>query len=173
MTAARRWDMVLGVASAAAWAFAAYVAGTRFLSPAAGSLIALVVLAGALGLLAARRDRTLDLVMSLSGTVAWGFATFVIVTRLLSTTAGVALGVGVAMSGLATVLATHLQETRMQRLLAGSCPRCGSAVHSEHRHRRWDPSVSRWLPPDTTWRCTACGYDHGEPWECAACPEAV
>ena len=112
-----------------------------------------------------------DLLLTLVGVVAWGFAAFVIGSRLFSPTAGSLLGVGLFFSALGLAVSMHVQDRRFKRLADGACPRCGRRVESEHRHRRFDASTGAWLAPSTAWECRACGYSHGESWPCPACPE--
>ena len=116
--------------------------------------------------------RGLDLLIDLVGVAAWGFAAYVIGSRVLSPAAGGVLGLALALSALAWALNTHLQDSRMSRLSAGLCPRCSAKVASEHRHRRWEPSQGEWLQPVTSWVCNSCGYGHSEPWACPGCPDA-
>jgi hypothetical protein len=117
-------------------------------------------------------SRGLDVLLDLVGAATWGFGTFVL-TRwlLLSEPAAGLLGLAVSLSFLAWTLSTHLHELRMRELVAGVCPRCKSAVASEHRHRRWEPARREWLTPATSWQCASCGYSHSESWGCPGCPE--
>jgi hypothetical protein len=114
--------------------------------------------------------RGLDLLLDMVGVAAWGFAAFVIGSRLLSPTAGGLLGLSLALSALAWAVGTHLQEARMSRLVAGVCPACRGKIASEHRHRRWEPARGEWAQPLNSWQCSACGYNHSETWPCPTCP---
>jgi hypothetical protein len=112
-----------------------------------------------------------DLAIALFGVAAWSFAAFVFGSRWLSPTAGGLIGVGLFLSSLALVVGTFVQDARYDRLAAGVCPRCRGAIAADHRHRRWEATRQVWLAPATTWECGACGFSHGEAWECPACPE--
>ena len=116
--------------------------------------------------------RGLDLALALLGAAAWGLAAFVIGSRLVSPAAGGLLAVGLFLSGLALVLGSHLQDTRLQRLAAGQCPRCRRGIASDHRHRRWDVEHREWLAPSLAWECASCGFSHSETWACPTCPSA-
>jgi hypothetical protein len=112
----------------------------------------------------------LDLVIDIACAAAWGFGGYVVASRLISDQAAGLLGLGVFLSVLAYTLGTHLHELQMRRLVAGVCPRCRKTISVEHRHRRWEPARSDWLPPMTSWQCAACGYGHSESWPCPTCP---
>jgi hypothetical protein len=114
--------------------------------------------------------RGFDLLVDLAGVAAWGFAAFVIGSRLISPAAGGLLALGLGLSALAWAAGTHLQELRMSRLVAGICPSCRGKVAAEHRHRRWDAALEQWTQPFNGWECRACGYSHSEPWPCPTCP---
>ncbi len=113
--------------------------------------------------------------MALSGLAAgaWGFAAFVIGSRLLSSEAGGILGLAVAFSGIALVLSSNLQERRLETLLSGECPRCHGPIELEHDHRHWDPTARRWLDPATSWDCRNCEFSHSESWDCPSCTQRV
>jgi hypothetical protein len=117
--------------------------------------------------------RGLDFLIGLVGITAWGLAAFVVGSQLFSQTAGGLLGVGCFLSGLAMVVGGQMSDRRMRQLAAGVCPRCGAAVVSEHRHRRWQPERREWEQPSLSWECRACGFSHSERWACPSCPEAA
>ena len=117
-------------------------------------------------------SKSLGLVIDLAGAVAWGFGGYVLGSRLISDQAGGLLGLGIFLSILAVMLQDHLHERRMERLIAGRCPRCPANVSYEHRHRRWEASRQEWLAPMTSWECASCGFGHTEAWACPACPAA-
>jgi hypothetical protein len=122
---------------------------------------------------AVRAVRTgLDIFVDVLGSAAWALAVFVLGARLISTPAGVLLGLATFITIAGFSLQTYLQEARARSLAGGSCPRCKAAIAGEHRHRRWDAERSAWLPGVTTWECSACGYGHAETWQCPACPTA-
>jgi len=113
----------------------------------------------------------IDLLLAVFGGLAWAFAAFALGSRFISPAAGGLLGIGFLLSAAALILAMYLQDSQLRLLARGRCPTCRAAVAFEHRHRRWDPTRSRWLPPATTWDCDACAFSHGEAWACPACPE--
>ena len=110
-----------------------------------------------------------DIALALLGAVAWSFAVFVLGSRFLSPTAGGLLAVAMLVSALAIGASSFYTEARAARLAAGLCPRCGSRVASEHRHRRWDATRSVWDTPVLAWEC-GCGFNHSETWACPSCP---
>ena len=116
--------------------------------------------------------RGFDLAVGVVAAFAWGFAAWVFGSQLISPTAGGLLGLALFFSSLAMALSGHLQDVRMNRLLAGVCPRCRGLVQTEHTHRRWDNIGGRWLPAMTSWDCDACGFNHAEAWVCPACQSA-
>jgi hypothetical protein len=159
----RAFDPLAGIA----WAAPAFVIASRFASTSTSLVIALAVFATMM-LIGGRTG--FDLALDLIGAMAWGLAAFALGARFVSPPVGALVGLGVLFTIAGMGLSTHLQEARMRSLSAGACPRCRSAVASEHRHRRWDPGRSTWLPPLTSWECSACGYGHNESWACPACP---
>ncbi|MPZ51090.1 MAG: hypothetical protein GEU75_17630 [Dehalococcoidia bacterium] len=118
-----------------------------------------------------RVSKSFGLVVDLATAAAWGFGGYVLASRLLSEQIGGVLGLAIFLSVLALSLDSHLQEVRMERLMAGACPKCRSTVRYEHKHRRWDPARNNWLPASTSWECPKCGFGHGEAWVCPTCPE--
>jgi hypothetical protein len=117
-------------------------------------------------------SKGLGIVIDVASAAAWGFGGYVLGSRFISDQAGGVLGLAVFLSLLALSLGTALQELRMERLVAGTCPRCRASVAYEHRHRRWEGSRNAWLAPMTSWECRDCGFSHNEAWACPACPVA-
>jgi RNase P subunit RPR2 len=113
-----------------------------------------------------------DLVIDVAGSATWALAVFFITARLVSTEAGGLLALAVFVSAMTMVISGRSQETRARDLAAGTCPSCRGALVTEHNHRRWDTTHSKWLAPLTTWRCAACGAGHDEPVACERCPAA-
>jgi hypothetical protein len=111
-----------------------------------------------------------DSALALIASLAWSFAVFAFGARWLSPIAGGLLGLAVLSSAAVTVLGMHLRDRRLVSLSRGVCPRCGSSVLFEHRHRHWEPAPAAWLPPATNWDCNACGFTHSESWPCPSCP---
>ncbi len=114
--------------------------------------------------------RGVDLVVSLAAALIWGLAGAAIGTHFVSHPAAGMLGLAIGFSGVAVVLSGHMRERQLATLLRGMCPRCHEAVRHEHSHRRWDPSTQSWAAPSTAWECDACGFSHGESWDCGECP---
>ncbi len=112
-----------------------------------------------------------DLLLTALGVVAWGFAAFVIGSRLFSEAFGSVLGVGLFFAALGLAVSMHVQDLRFKRLAAGVCPCCRAPVQTDHRHRRFDAATGDWLAPSTAWDCRACGYTHGESWACPGCAQ--
>ena len=118
-----------------------------------------------------RVSKSLGLVLDVATAAAWGFGGYVLGARFLdSEQIGGVLGLAVFLSILTVSLMSHLQELRMERLIAGVCPKCRAAVRYEHRHRSWDPNRGDWLAPMTSWDCRVCGFAHNESWVCPGCP---
>ena len=114
----------------------------------------------------------LGILIDVASAAAWGFGGYLLGSRLTSDQVGGLLGLAVFLSLLALSLGTALQELRMERLVSGICPRCRASVAYEHRHRRWDPARSGWLPPMTSWECRQCNFAQSEAWACPSCPAA-
>jgi hypothetical protein len=114
--------------------------------------------------------RGIDLLFDIGGSLAWALAAFIIASRLFSPAVGGLAGLAVFFSALAIGLGAYLHEGRMGKLAIGVCPECGRGVTFEHNHRRWEAPRTRWLPPLTSWECSACGYAHTESWVCPTCP---
>jgi hypothetical protein len=114
--------------------------------------------------------RSLDLVLWGLGAAAWGLATFALASRFISPTVGGLLGLAVGVSGMAFVINSHLRDARLESLSHGICPKCGTPVRMEHRHRSWDPGTKSWAAPSTGWECAKCGFNHSESWPCPQCP---
>jgi hypothetical protein len=112
----------------------------------------------------------LDLLIALFGAAAWSFAAFAFGSRFVSPTAGGLLAAALFFSSLALVISSHIQEQRMNLLVAGTCPRCRSRISMEHRHRRWGPARAESQPALNAWECNACAYSHSEAWPCPQCP---
>jgi len=112
----------------------------------------------------------LGLAIDIAGAAAWGLAAFFIVARLLSPAAGSLLGLALFLSALTLMIGARLQETKARQLAAGACPRCGSALRTDHQHRRWDAAGKAWLAPLTTWACRGCGFEQDEAIPCGSCP---
>jgi hypothetical protein len=112
-----------------------------------------------------------DVALGLIMTLGLSFAAFGLGSRFISPMVGGLVAVGVFLSMLAWTLAGQLRDRRFTALAAGRCPRCGSELRTEHRHRRWEPALRAWLAPATSWDCDACSYGHTEAWTCADCPE--
>ena len=163
ISARRGFDPLAGIA----WSAPAFVIASRFTSTTTSAFIAVAVFAV---MVALGTRPGFDLALDLIGAMAWGLAAFALGARLISPPVGALIGLGVLFTVAAMGLRTHLEEARMKSLGAGACPRCRSAIASEHRHRRWDPAGATWLPPLTTWDCAECGYGHNESWACASCP---
>jgi hypothetical protein len=115
----------------------------------------------------------MGLFFDVAGSATWAAAGFFIAARLLSPAAGAVLALGIFLSALTLMLTSRFQESRVEALLRGVCPRCRAPLRNEHSHRRWDTERQRWLAPLTAWECAACGYGHEEPAPCNACPEGV
>jgi hypothetical protein len=114
--------------------------------------------------------RSLDLLLWALGAAAWGLAAFALSSRFISEGAGALLGLAVGVSGMGYVLNSHLKDTRMESLAAGTCPSCHASIRMEHRHRAWDPATKSWAAPSTGWDCSHCGFSHAETWACPSCP---
>jgi hypothetical protein len=182
----RGLDLFVSLAGAGGWGLAAYFFGSRLVSPAAGALLAMALVAAFLaasfttygqeaqtrqtGATASSLQRGLDVFISLAGAAAWGLVGLFLGSRFVSDAAGGVLALALVTSFGAVMLGNYLQEARLDRLAAGDCPRCRAKVRSDHRHRRWDASRSEWLPPVTSWDCAGCGYNHSETWPCPSCP---
>jgi hypothetical protein len=110
----------------------------------------------------------IDLVTS----AAWALAAFFIGARLFGLSAGLLLALAVFVTSMTYVVISRAQERRAAQLATGRCPRCRSAIATEHVHRRWDPPATSWLLPSTPWRCRECGFEHTEALACEGCPAA-
>jgi hypothetical protein len=111
-----------------------------------------------------------DSLLALLASLAWSFAVFAFGARWVSPLASGLLALAFLASASVTILTMHLRDRRLLSLSKGACPRCGVAVHSEHRHRRWDATARTWLSASTGWDCDACGYSQTENWPCPECP---
>jgi hypothetical protein len=111
----------------------------------------------------------IDSLLALVAALAWGFAVFAFGARWVSPMASGLLALAVLLSASVMVLTMHLRDRRLLALSKGVCPRCGTAIVSEHRHGRWEPMRAVWEPPGTAWDCARCGYSHSESWPCPAC----
>jgi hypothetical protein len=165
INARRGLDPLAGIA----WAAPAFVIASRFTSTTTSAAIAVAVF---VAMMALGSRSGFDLALDIIGAMAWGLAAFALGARVVSPPVGALVGLGVMSTIAAMGLRTHLEGARMRNLGAGACPRCHAAIASEHRHRRWDPERSTWLPPLTAWECSACGYGHNESWACSTCPAA-
>jgi hypothetical protein len=102
---------------------------------------------------------------------AWALAAFFIGARLVSVTGGVLFALAVFVTAMTYAVSSRTLEHRARDLASGACPRCWSALTTEHQHRRWDAAASTWLAAVTSWRCLSCGFEQEESLACQKCPE--
>lgn len=114
--------------------------------------------------------RSLDFAIDFVTSSLWALAAFFVGARLLSSSAGLLLALAVFVTAMTFIVSNRNQERRARYIAAGACPRCESALASQHEHRRWDTAHQQWLAPLTTWRCEACGFQQEAPLACEACP---
>lgn len=114
----------------------------------------------------------LDYGLSLLACVGISFSALVLGSIFFSRTAGWLLAAAALVATVSFILESLLSERRARSLQAGLCPRCGEAIVSEHRHRRWDREKLVWQPPLQAWQCRACGFSYSASLACATCPEA-
>lgn len=110
----------------------------------------------------------LDYALALLGAAAWSSAAFLFASRLAAAPLAAALALGVLVTSLVALAGGFARESRLARLLAGSCPVCNAPVRGEHEHRRLGPD-GQWRPPLTAWSCRSCGFQHAEAWACEHC----
>jgi hypothetical protein len=114
--------------------------------------------------------RGLDFAIDFVTSGLWALAAFFIGARILSRDAGTLLALAVFVTAMTFIVSNRAQEKRARHIAAGACPRCESALVSEHEHRRWDSSHGQWLAPLTTWQCEACDFQQEAPLACETCP---